>query len=177
MCEINNVEAFGTSAPSPIDTVPYRLGKLEADNRRLKRLLVLGVLVLVAGLTMAQTRPLGVVQAQGFELRDSSGVLLAQLVPDETGYPRFALLDKNGVVKADFRVSENSTFMFFRNSQGKTLVEASVFDGDTGGAVTLRRPSTQFPYININLQAPDSISPFIQVRDATNQVLFTTDIH
>ena len=83
-------------------SVEARLGRLERENRRLKRAGLLGLAVIAAVMLMGQVRPTRVLEAEAFILRDSTGTALAGLEVDSDGYPRFGLYDRNGKARIDF---------------------------------------------------------------------------
>lgn len=79
-----------------LSNILARLGKVEKENRRLKRIAV-GVLV-VAGafLLMGQARSSRTIEAEKFILRDGSGTVRARLEMEPMDRPTLVLLDTKG---------------------------------------------------------------------------------
>jgi hypothetical protein len=150
----------------------HRVAKLERENRRLRVAGLLALMLVGTLFVMGQARPARVLEAESFILRDPTGIVLGRFAVDEDGYPRLSLNDRAGVIRTDFHVSESGVYVFFRESTGETRMEMVLNDGDSGPAILLRQSAAK--HFGIVLQAPNTIDPFIQVRDQANQTVWST---
>ena len=84
-----------------------RLGRVERENRRMKRI-GLGVLVLAgAVLLMGQAHSKRTVEAENFVLKDGSGRIRARLGMELNDRPTLSLLDANGFPLVSMGAGEN----------------------------------------------------------------------
>jgi hypothetical protein len=104
---------------SELRDLTCRLERLEKQNRRLKSLVALFVIVVSAGVLMGQTvapaqkrveAPANVpadgkLRAEAFILMDDKGKERASLVTDGTGSVFFVMFDKDGRPRADIQVT------------------------------------------------------------------------
>ncbi len=120
-----------------------RLGKLESENSRLKRLVVLAALagiVLAALLLGTRIRPslasqpqsdLQTIQAYGFILRDSAGRTRAHLFfSDANGSPMLSFNDPDGRPRLILGADDHNTCILAYSPNGGSFVSTSTASSD-----------------------------------------------
>lgn len=157
---------------SSIVALANRVAKLEAQNRRLKKLGIASLVVVAAVITMGQVTVKKVIRANEFEMLDSSGNVRAHLsvmdgspsldLFDEAGQPRvvianfsdgpqIALTNPAGKVNLQLRSSGLTLFdpaeserASLSTSEGKPSLVLNDSDGFSAifGRAALVRPST-----------------------------------
>lgn len=82
-------------------TMEERLAKLEAQNRRLKRGILAGLVVVVAVLCMAEAQPASqTIEARQFVLRDAQGRERLRIELARDGNPAINILDQEGRLRS-----------------------------------------------------------------------------
>jgi len=112
-----------------LSNILARLGSVERENRRLKRM-VLGVLVLVgAVLLMGQARPTyRIAEAERFALKDATGRTRARLEMDGEDRPTLALLDASGFPLVSLAAGETPTLVLCRATCENQVVLGTLSD-------------------------------------------------
>ena len=85
-----------TSQETTLEEIRERLIKLEGQNRRLKQMGAVAVVVAASLLVMGQALPTKTVEANAFVLKDNSGKVRARLSMRSLIGPEMVLLDQNG---------------------------------------------------------------------------------
>jgi hypothetical protein len=81
-------------------TIRERLGRVEKENRQLKRIGLALLSLVAAGLVMGQARPTPTLEATAFVVKDDRGVVRAKLFVDPVGQaPSLLLYDSAGVAR------------------------------------------------------------------------------
>lgn len=83
-----------------LQAVVERLEKVEKENRILKRFCLAILLMLGAAVVMGQARPVRIVEAESFVLKDSAGQVRARLAVDAPGKPMLSFLGDGRVQAA-----------------------------------------------------------------------------
>lgn len=81
-------------------TVEERLSKLEAQNRWFKRGTAAALVIVAAGLLMAQARPAPTVDASQIILRDAQGRERVRVAVAGDGNPAISMLDQQGRLRS-----------------------------------------------------------------------------
>jgi len=100
-----------------LSNILARLGRVERENRRLKRMAV-GVLVLAgAVILMGQARPSNrTIEAERFVLKDASGRIRARLEMELSDRPTLALLDAKGFPLVSLEAGESPSLNLCKGS-------------------------------------------------------------
>ncbi len=104
-------------------------------ERRFTHLLVLVVIALTAGFAMAQTRPArpGVIEAEGFVLRDSRGRARAHLSLIADGSVALGLANQSGDTRVALVVGvDGAPQLTLRDADGKTRLIIGMQPGGVG---------------------------------------------
>src|SRR5688572_26539101 len=107
----------------PRDVVIERLETLERANRRLWRFgvgtVVAAIVLLAEGTSLI--RPPGIIEAQGFLLKDKSGKVRARLEAAFDGTPQFSLLDDEGTERVTLQTTldNSASLLFFDRGQAR----------------------------------------------------------
>jgi len=149
------------SSPTPDWTaVVERLEKLERQNRRLKQMGAVALLIAAAVLLMGQASPNRTVEANEFVLRDGNGKVRGTFSMADLG-PQLALLDANGIQRVNLLLTVRTPSLFLSDANGQNRVALQVSetgpfldfyrtDGelaawflgpDEGGLIGLRAPN------------------------------------
>ena len=128
-----------TSQETTLEEIHERLIKLEGQNRRLKQMGAVALIVAASLLVMGQALPTKTVEANEFILKDTSGNVRARLAVDEKKSAAvFALFDNEGRHSMEVESGSFGTGATMRLSdeQGKTRVYLSAND-ILGGVLSL----------------------------------------
>jgi len=126
-----------TAQTPDLAAVVARLEQVERDNRRLRRVGVMLVLIVASGLLMGQAvPPRRTVEAERFLVRNAQGKIRAELGIFEKGVTRLRLLDTDGNARAILAVTDEGlpALAFVDRGQARLLVAA---DQDGTAGITL----------------------------------------
>jgi hypothetical protein len=144
----------------PLDMSPEmeaRFAKLEAENRRLRRLVVATLGIAALPFLVGYVSPNDKIEASEFVVRDKGGVVRAQLFVDDAGKTRLILRDKDGRSAANLssgdgaalsvadKAGKTSVVLSASNSKGVLVIEE---DGKTRAAMSPLKP------IEVDVQDP-----------------------
>ncbi len=148
-----------TFALMVMQVVQFDVVNLERENRRLKRIGALVVVVIAAVVLMGQDMPIRTsesVVAKEFILRDESRKVRGELGIDNHGWPHLGISDKSGKVRdnltLDALVHENSS----ENPRATLLVTPdgspglALFDKKGNGGVTLSLLTDSLPSLDFS---------------------------
>ena len=114
-----------TSHGSGLDAVVKRLERVERQNRRMK---IIGTMVLVlvgSGLLMAQTKPKKrIVEAEQFVLQDASGRARGIWAAEKDGPTTLAIFDKVGMMRGVWGVAQDGPGLTLIDKDGKIAYKA-----------------------------------------------------
>jgi hypothetical protein len=86
---------------SSVDTLARRIAKLEAQNRRLKKVGICALLVAVVVTSMGQATTDRSIEASQFILKDASGTVRASLKMEYSDSPELRFYDRKGSLTAE----------------------------------------------------------------------------
>jgi hypothetical protein len=98
-----------------------RFRKLEAENRRLRRMVVAALGIALLPFVVGYATPNDKIEATEFAVRDKGGTVRARLFVDEQGKTRLILRDKDGGSPAILTSGEGAS-LAVANKSGKTNV-------------------------------------------------------
>ncbi|MGZ3419143.1 MAG: hypothetical protein ACXWUG_04955 [Polyangiales bacterium] len=98
-----------------------RLAKLETENRRLRRLVMVTLGVALLPFLAGYATPNDKIEASEFAVRDKGGTVRARLFVDESGKTRLVLRDKDGSSPAILTSGEGAS-LSVADKKGKTNV-------------------------------------------------------
>jgi len=121
-----------TSLTPDVQSVLERLGKLERQNRRLKRAGSLALTAVAALLLMGQATPESrTIEAERFIVIDSAGKTRAVLSMILDG-PHLVMYDEKGEMRVNLRVGPDGPLLAFDNEAGKPQTELTAVKGFNG---------------------------------------------
>lgn len=131
-----------TSQTPDWQAVIDRLEKLENQNRRLKQIGAVVLVLAVSFLLMGQAAPKKTVEANEFVLKDASGRVRGQLLMRLLG-PDLTLFDENGTPLAGLGASAYGPGLYLNDEKGKTRALLGDDAGGPGLRSTIRTGSCE----------------------------------
>ena len=110
-----------------LEELGRRLDRVQQQNRRMKRIALVGTILLVAAFTVWQARIPTVLRAERFELK-RDGKVCAVLKADEAGRPSLAFLGDDGGFMAGLFVFDTGPALHLYGKDGERSVALAVSD-------------------------------------------------
>jgi hypothetical protein len=157
-----------TTDPQELQTFRKRLGRVEKENRLMKRTgLVLLSLVALA-VVMGQARPNRTVEATAFVLKDDSGIVRAKLFVDPLRQgPSLSLYDSSGVARVTLAQGDkgSSAGLFLYNDPPERYGGAEMLLTPDGATVLLAS-AKHGNLIALSTNSPTVPGPALEISDA-----------
>lgn len=134
-------------------TIELRLARLEKDNARLRRLLYLSFLLLMAPLLVAYVPANDKVEASEFVVRDKGGAVRARIYLDELGKTRLVLRDRDGKSTALITSGDGASISLGdKNDKSNVVIGAG---GSSKGVIVLEHDGKPKTWLGPSLDVQD----------------------
>jgi hypothetical protein len=127
-----------------LQRIVARLERVEEENRRLKRGVVVLLVLAGAALLMGQRPPNRTIEAEKFLLKDANGRVRARLDMEQADRPTLALLDARGFPLVSLGAGETPSMTLWKNGGGQQ-VQIGSFSSDLFG-VALYAKDKETPF-------------------------------
>jgi len=105
-----------------LEALAERVAKLEAQNRRMKRVGIAVLLIAATGVLMGQAKPGKVVQANAFHLMDTNGKMVAKLGVGAKGKPSLTFFDNKDLPVASLDGGDEPSLYLTRWENGAHIL-------------------------------------------------------
>lgn len=130
-----------------LESVGWRLDRLERENRFLRRVIVCFLLLASTVIAMGQARPSRILEADAFLLKDATGRIRARLSMEAEGRPTLTYLDQKGNLVAALAGGDEPFLILNKNGSNeqvqlganKGLVGLAIYDKGIRAGLSLQK--------------------------------------